>query len=371
MKKTITLFLVLAASVSLYAQMPIAILDHNDTTTAYYGAAALSQAHSAAVDGDIITLSPGAFDGITISKRITIRGAGMFYDSIAGTYPTVLRNTYIRIDNSLPDTLRIEGIDFAESLSCCKATQINISKCYIKNFNRYPTNSTSIATRDTLRYVNLHHCIFERFTIDSSFGWNNNGYSSMVYHYMVSRDVHFYNCAILRMYTYDNLPSNNGIQLFNCVVNMCNSQSYSNSSYFNNLYVINSVLLSQQKNSNGSISTYTQTTSSPYRYNCIGTSGYSFSTSILDAQNVHNISSISGVFTDFAGTYSKGVTTFTLTESAAAILGSDSTQIGIYGGANPFNPRLDTNPPIIGRCNVPLHSNAEGRLNIGIEVITE
>ena len=51
----------LLQTLSIEAQRPFATLEHEGTVTAYYGTTALSQAHSAAVAGDIITLSPGMF----------------------------------------------------------------------------------------------------------------------------------------------------------------------------------------------------------------------------------------------------------------------------------------------------------------------
>ena len=75
MKKSIILALSLVLSVATFAQQ-LATLNHNGTTTAYYGMNALQQAHSAAVNGDIITLSSGIFNSVDITKAVTIRGAG-------------------------------------------------------------------------------------------------------------------------------------------------------------------------------------------------------------------------------------------------------------------------------------------------------
>ncbi len=54
------------------AQNQVAILQHNDTVTAFYGADAFLQANAAAADGDTITLSSGIFNGSNcyISKAI-------------------------------------------------------------------------------------------------------------------------------------------------------------------------------------------------------------------------------------------------------------------------------------------------------------
>ena len=56
----------------------VAVLTHEGTNTTFHGAGALAEANEAAVDGDVITLSGGTFNEVTISKGITIRGAGMY-----------------------------------------------------------------------------------------------------------------------------------------------------------------------------------------------------------------------------------------------------------------------------------------------------
>ena len=55
----------------------VATLNHEGNISAYYGINALSEAHSAAVNGDIISLSSGSFTACNLYKAITIRGAGM------------------------------------------------------------------------------------------------------------------------------------------------------------------------------------------------------------------------------------------------------------------------------------------------------
>ena len=75
----ITLFVLLLSVVgtkNTFAQNQVAILQHNDTLSAFYGPEALSAAHEASSDGDIITLSSGNFNGCTLSKAVTIHGAG-------------------------------------------------------------------------------------------------------------------------------------------------------------------------------------------------------------------------------------------------------------------------------------------------------
>lgn len=50
---------------------------HGSTIRAYYGANAFKSAHADAADGDVITLTAGTFNGCNITKAVTIRGEGM------------------------------------------------------------------------------------------------------------------------------------------------------------------------------------------------------------------------------------------------------------------------------------------------------
>ena len=72
------------------AQNQVAVLQHNDTLSAFYGPNALSLAHEAAVDGDTITLSSGNFNGCILSKAITIHGAGCYEDVVSHRSPTYI-----------------------------------------------------------------------------------------------------------------------------------------------------------------------------------------------------------------------------------------------------------------------------------------
>ena len=54
---------------------------------------------------------------------------------------------------------------------------------------------------------------------------------------------------------------------------------------------------------------------------------------------------------------------------AATYLGSDGTQIGIYGGSMPFDPKILN--PSIGHITVGGQTNDQGQLPVTIEVVNE
>jgi hypothetical protein len=57
------------------------------------------------------------------------------------------------------------------------------------------------------------------------------------------------------------------------------------------------------------------------------------------------------------------------TDGMSATLSSDNTQIGIYGGAMPFNPRVIN--PSIGLITVGGQTDVNGQLPVQIQVVNE
>ncbi len=105
----VLLFTAIACGVGAMAQENhIATLQHGSSVQTFYGDDVLSAAHEVAVDGDIITLSSGTFKGCPITKAITIRGEGEYKTYITnGTSFTLPQNT--------PHTLTLEGLQMTPS----------------------------------------------------------------------------------------------------------------------------------------------------------------------------------------------------------------------------------------------------------------
>ena len=83
------------------AQNQVATLRHEGTITGtYYGENALTSAYNAANNGDIITLSSGAFSCPDISKSVTIHGAGCVFDSVTNVRKTEIPSTFTLNNNS-------------------------------------------------------------------------------------------------------------------------------------------------------------------------------------------------------------------------------------------------------------------------------
>lgn len=112
--------------------------------------------------------------------------------------------------------------------------------------------------------------------------------------------------------------------------------------------------------------------SSCVAYNCIGLGNSRIFTNMLSKNNTNKyVSSVADVFKTYratsSGTHITDSETFELTDEAKTkYLGTDGTQVGLYGG----NLVYDENPttPQITKCNVASKSTADGKLSVDIEV---
>lgn len=358
MKKTLLLAIAtLFATVSFAQLQQLATLNHNDNITVYYGANALAQAHNAAVNGDIITLSSGLFNGFEITKAVTIRGAGMWSNDSLGVQPTYIHcnedgygyNPWLTSFNIPADTnnnLIVEGVNFDNYICYKNITNPRFIKCRIRQFRKYDNYSSM----NGALFVN---CIIDNFS---------NNYQSQ----FLAQNNTFINCVILSL---EQGPAN----LLNCIANTPNRLSYlSLINVYNSILFYNISISNSTENLNATCCYYSigidvdssyHSYYNAYRYN----EYYSIST--CPNNHLTNINSLSRVFKYFNGTYTEGMS-FELQDNIAnTILGDDSTQVGIYGGLYPFDPNVRN--PMIRRCNVANRSTADGKLAVDIEVVSE
>ena len=316
------LLLVVVGSKNALAQTQVATLQHGEDISVYYGANAFVEAHEAAQTGDIITLSSGTFTPTDITKAITLRGAGCAIDTVTDTQPTIFSNSITLNVTDTENFLTVEGIKFA-------------SYMYF----------------GTLNSPKFNRCNFS--TIQYSYSY---------YQYM--SNAQFVNCIINYFYyTYVTNPT-----FVNCVVwNHVSSQSNSTPLFYNSIMkcpsfafsAINSIVCDNSLGSNCSCT------------NCIGIYQYGDPFTYCSATGCITYSSYDEVFESFTGGYSLSFEeSFALKdEIATGFLGTDGTQVGIYGGTMPYSSRPFYMAP--ARYNVSNKSNNEGKLNVEIEVITE
>lgn len=338
----IIIALALLQTLSIEAQRPFATLEHEGTVTAYYGTTALSQAHSAAVAGDIITLSPGMFTAVNITKAITIRGAGMFADTVTGTTPTYIRGEFtFSAPNDTLHYLSFEGLYFIDKVKYGSVYNPMFSKCMFRTELEYATATNNTTYMRDATFVN---CIIKR--------WTNISYSGNYNTYTASGTT-FLNCVILQS------SDDSRDILTNCIASF--------NSYYCDFKVINNCILYDFQTEGSAEDAITS-------WNSIGIRDYSssnkkyFHPSMHATHNLHNYYNYNSVFKYFNGdgSYIDGMS-FELQDSIAnTILGNDGTQVGIYGGVHPFNPRVQNY-----KITVPSESNASGQLPVTIQAANE
>lgn len=322
------LLLVVVGSKNAFAQTQVATLQHNDTLTAFSGLNAFIQAYEAAVEGDIITLSSGTFTKTSIRKAITIHGAGCTTDTLGFSPTIVTGDFYIE----LPGTdvyLTIEGVCFQGNLLYGYMRNAKFVKCF---WNAMELGGSANMAND----VQLINCICNRAEIRS--GYNSviiaNSVISVLRHsHHSSTYANVYNSIIGEIWcdrTWSNMPGDN-LYLTNCIIGAAS------------LPVENS-----------------------YANNCV-TIGDAFSSSVFTSECL-NVDSYSDVFESFDGTFSFDADYSQKAGFSDSFLGSDGTQVGIYGGAMPYDPRPSY--LILNRCSVAGRSTIDGKLSVEIEVIT-
>lgn len=325
MKKFIVLFVALVAMFATTAKAQsslLATLNHEGTISTFYGTNALQQAHAAAADGDVITLSSGTFQSVNITKAVTLRGAGMVLDAATQTEPTVLANDFtIDIPDETTQRLTIEGIYTNQIVKINKLK----NAMFLKDRFRYFSFPASAYGKD-LTFI---HCrITERY--------NGNSYSnnSAVFQNCIVRDMQgnnyiFNNCLFLADTNTTNSHCGNS-EYRNCII-LNSYDTNSTSTYYNNLYC------------------------KSYANNKFNVTN---NTNVEVAEDNEAIKNLFGYSDD---------NEYKLTEAAKALIkGTDGTEVGIYGGSLPYDP-TPTNPQI-SKFNVAAKTTADGKLSVDIEV---
>lgn len=322
MKSKFLLFvLVLMSAATVRAQLLVATLTHNDTTTAYYGGYAFQQALAAADHGDVINLSEGAFQSTTITKAVTIQGAGM-----RGKITFMAGETSFDIPNTTSHSVKLEGLYFQNDY------EISI----YNNFDNAIINKCSFPkiyfSTDAHTHLSIVNSILTRTHSSIECDGNTIGSITLINCFCASRPF---------------LSETLSAHYINCVVSKEGSGdgSFENCIFFGNstTYVFTDFM-------SASSSLIIGSPIGDHAMNCIGNLTYE------------------QVFATFRGTFSDAED-FALTENAATTyLGSDGTQVGLYGGYIPFDPTPFY--PQITKMNVAKKTTADGKLSVDIEVST-
>lgn len=327
MKKLLTFLFALVCAMTSFAQTSLmATLNHEGTISTFYGTTALQQAHTAAVSGDVITLSSGTFLSTDITKAVTIRGAGMevtkAYDIVSE--PTVLGGDfYIKIPAEDTGRLTLEGIFHNGYIWFSEGQAKNA--LFLKSRFKYIGHSGSCKVQD----LTVLNC---RISGSISVGnYNSAQFLNSVVKCFDYGYMSFSHCVILN----SNRLANSGNEYKSCII--CHDDgSYeygvpSSSSAYNNLFISDKTdKLSEVPNQ-----TNLRVPTSDERFAYL--IGYN------DSKD------------------------YKLTDENRDVLkATDGGEIGIYGGSLPYSA-IPTNPQIT-KFNVASKTTADGKLSVDIEV---
>lgn len=315
-------------------QSLIATLTHGTTVSTYEGSAALQEALEAAVDGDVIVLSPGTFSCPNLTKAVSLRGAGCSVLSLPDATISSLDATYITgtVNVNIASAaetaqLSIEGCHFSGTLTIENAPRTEIVKCYVAAIG-------GIAA--TVPEVSFLHC---RLTSDVK---------------ILNENITMINCSwAFRFF-------NNSIKASNCwlVVRYNNyADIFTGSPTLKTGEVRNSIFYENYGNNNIKLTNCVA-------YNCVG---LVYSTAFFDNSPNNTNTRLSTSTYIFEG--DKNAWPFILKDAyKTKYLGQDGTQVGIHGGSLPFDP-IPFNL-MVSKCNIAGKTTADGKLSVEIEVST-
>lgn len=311
-----TMVAMMMAAMSYGQNTLVATLTHGEDITMYYGNYALNDALRAAASGDIINLSGGTFDIQSIEKAITLRGTG-----IDNANPTIISWGSASLTINVPQNdsccFSMEGIQCESGISL---QNLPANSFFLK------CKLTSIDSRDP--YPSNKNTMF----IDCKF---TGGYT-----YRGSSTVQFFNCYLSQ----HGGESTKMASFINCILTGDGGGMFHNCVFFNGL---------------NSLSKYSIAT------NCVAINRPTYFNNGQINPNC-KYSTFENTFKTFTGTYSDEET-FELTDEAKAqFLGTDGTEVGLYGGMMPYTPTPSY--PQITKMNVANKTTADGKLSVEIEV---
>ena len=330
----LTLFLVLTCTFAAYSQTSVATLEHLGTSKGFYGPNSFVDAYNASANGDQIYLSAGFFNPPpTIAKGVKIYGSGHFPDSA-----NVARRTLILGGLSLrkgADSLYLEGLYINGDLTYDASNPINyvrVNRCRFVNALFQSSSATA----------GKNNCSFEECFVNGGINFSNYGNKLLILH-----------CVII--------PNTNIAGISNI-----NENALIDGNIITILY--NNFAISQVKFStiqNNFIYTYSVDygTGNVFNNNIFskwtfaGDNTYGNNKTVLDFSKIF-------VRNNFLLDYTND---FHLNDPDAYI-GTDGTQIGLYGGSTPFKEKgLPSNPQILTK-KVATQTNAQGKLLVNFTV---
>lgn len=331
--------LMIVSVANMFAQNSlVATLSHEGEVSVFYGSNALVDAHNAATHGDVITLSSGKFYSPgTITKAITLRGAGMEQDTLKGnTVTEILNNIVIQIPNSIEQELTMEGIytdDLVQFQVYADHENVKFIKC------RFGT----ITSNPSLNGIFTHCKIIGSFEIYCGDATFVNSYIKDIIYTGSGSTYHFINSII-------------------DTSNKTSEESSRSLHWVDKATFENSILIGQMSENYD----YVRHTSEASF--CVAVNiGHPYGCFVNCPATNKEVATFEELFKTYRGGEYDDNETFELTDEAKAkYLGKDGSEVGMHGGAYPFTAK--TSVPHITKCVVPAESDANGKLNVEIEI---
>lgn len=323
------LIAVFFSSFTANAQQKVA-LHSNGVTTIFGGTNPFTNAYNAASTGDTIYLPGGNLSlPAAIDKGLVIIGAGHYPDSTMATTKTVLVGNLTISQNA--DNLHIEGVEISGNISFTtnhKVDFVKIKRCKFSSLT-YPGTRTTPSENNEIT-----ECVIVG-NIDLS-----NSISSLISNSIIhgqilkgldmgfSNNILFFNSAFTFRETNQSIISNN--------IFMTSSAIYVHYLCESNTFIKNVFAFIPSAELNNFIDNYNSVVLNTVFVN---QSGYAF---------------------NYAHDYHLN--------TPASYLGTDGSQVGIYGGMFPYKEGAVPNNPHFQIKNIAPQTDVNGDLNIQIQV---
>jgi len=330
MKKSILLTAIICSFLALQtaiAQNPVTTLQHNGTTQAFYGQNSLVNAYNASINGDTLYLSTGYFTPPTIAKGIKIIGAGHFPDSASVAKRTfILGHLFI---TQGADSLLLEGLYIDGNIGY-NGDPINYVKVFRCRFNDFSSGSYA-------------HSVKNHFSFEECF-LRNIDFSGEVEDNLLIK-----HCIIVQQ-----IGGINGNALIDGNVFLLNGgplSGVSSSVIQNNIFISISQFYFNAGNSiNNNL----------FVRSSMNFGNNSYNNNYLGVPQANIFVSQSGNEIDYTHDYHL--------QHPDLYIGTDGTQVGLYGGSIPFKDKgKPSNPQVISK-NIATETDANGNLPISITV---
>ncbi len=334
-KNYFILLLICFGGISLVNAQQKLALHSNGTTTIFGGANAFVNAYTASANGDTLYLPGGTIPyPPTINKGLVIIGAGHYPDSTLATGKTVLTGNLTITQDA--DKLWLEGIEITGNITFAnnsKVDSVTIKRCKFNDLNYQGTAVTPCTNNNIIQNIIIGSVSLTNAT--SSLLSNNVINSTIV--------------------NANNIGISNNILLYSIV-------GYT--PLFNNVddcFISNNIIF---RTYGGPAYFHTSSDLNTFSNNifalvpAVGNNTFT---------NNYNTVDLSTVFVNQLGTEFSYNQNYHLV-NAATYLGTDSTQVGIYGGLYPFKDGAVPQNPHIQTKSISTQTNSNGELNIQIKV---